>query len=62
MVLPDPRPPVSRDVGINVGRWVQEHYTAYTGDAAFLAGPTKRTSTLWSKVRKFFDRYIFIYI
>ncbi len=35
---------------INVRDFIQKNYTPYTGDAAFLAGPTDRTKKLLSKL------------
>ncbi len=35
---------------INVRSFIQRNYTPYEGDEAFLAGPTKRTTSLWNKV------------
>lgn len=35
---------------VNVRDFIQKNYTPYTGDRAFLAGPTERTETLWDKV------------
>jgi formate C-acetyltransferase len=35
---------------INVRDFIQENYTPYTGDSAFLAPPTERTQKLWSQV------------
>ena len=44
--------------GFNAGRWqneidvrsfIQKNYTLYEGDAAFLAGPTQRTTAVWDK-------------
>ncbi|MFP4296395.1 MAG: formate C-acetyltransferase [Spirulinaceae cyanobacterium] len=35
---------------VNVRDFIQKNYTPYTGDRAFLAGPTERTKTLWDKV------------
>jgi formate C-acetyltransferase len=32
---------------IDVRAFIQDNYTPYTGDAAFLAGPTPRTRALW---------------
>ena len=35
---------------INTRDFIQKNYTPYTGDDAFLAGPTERTSCLWARV------------
>lgn len=32
---------------VDVRGFIQENYTPYTGDASFLAGPTRRTRQLW---------------
>ncbi|GAA4990424.1 formate C-acetyltransferase [Kitasatospora paranensis] len=49
--------------GFERGRWcesvdvrdfVQRNYTPYEGDAAFLAGPTERTTALWQQVSALF--------
>ena len=34
---------------INVRDFIQKNYTAYTGDAEFLAGPTQRTQDMMKK-------------
>ena len=39
---------------INVRNFIQTNYKAYTGDAAFLAGPTERTKNLMKKVEALF--------
>ncbi len=39
---------------INVRDFIQQNYTAYTGDSSFLAGATARTSTLMEKVQALF--------
>ena len=36
--------------GINVRDFIQRNYTPYTGDGAFLAGPTARTLELRGKM------------
>jgi formate C-acetyltransferase len=45
--------------GFNPGRWqtsidprdfIQQNYTPYVGDAAFLSGPTPRTERVWNRV------------
>lgn len=51
-VIPDTRPKVQKDSGINVARYVQDSYTPYSGDSSFLAGPTQRTQALWSELEK----------
>ena len=40
---------------INVRDFISRNYTEYTGDAAFLAGPTERTRDLFKKVEGLFD-------
>ncbi|KAG2493050.1 hypothetical protein HYH03_008713 [Edaphochlamys debaryana] len=50
--LPDPRPKPAVDPGINVSKFVQDNYTPFNGDASFLAGPTARTKTLWSRMEE----------
>ncbi|MCK8438817.1 formate C-acetyltransferase [Streptomyces sp. D2-8] len=39
---------------IDVRDFIQANYTPYEGDAAFLAGPTERTLTVWRKVAAHF--------
>ncbi|MER6687592.1 formate C-acetyltransferase [Streptomyces minutiscleroticus] len=39
---------------VDVRDFIQANYTPYTGDAAFLTGPTDRTRTVWEKVRALF--------
>src|SRR6185436_11912564 len=39
---------------INVRWFLQQHYTPYDGDAAFLAAPTERTRRLWQKLEELF--------
>ena len=39
---------------INVRDFIQKNYTAYTGDAAFLAGATARTTALMDKLQALF--------
>ena len=41
---------------IDVRNFVQANVTPYTGDAAFLAGPTGRTTALWSRLTAMFGR------
>jgi len=50
--IPDTRPKLQKDSGINVARYVQENYTPYTGDSSFLKGPTHRTQALWSELEQ----------
>ena len=51
--------------GFTGGRWqdhvdvrdfIQANVTPYTGDAAFLAGPTERTRTLWARLTGMFPQ------
>ncbi|RNM05348.1 formate C-acetyltransferase [Dickeya undicola] len=35
---------------VNVREFIQQNYTPYDGDSAFLAGPTEATTRLWSQV------------
>lgn len=37
---------------IDVRNFIQQNYTPYEGDEAFLAGPTRRTETLWKTCRE----------
>ncbi len=37
---------------INVRDFIQRNYTAYDGDASFLAGPTEATDKLWGELQK----------
>ena len=39
---------------IDVRDFIQANVTPYTGDAAFLAGPTERTRALWSRLTAMF--------
>ncbi|GIJ76667.1 formate C-acetyltransferase [Micromonospora phaseoli] len=39
---------------IDLAAFVQDNVTPYTGDAAFLAGPTHRTQRLWSELQRMF--------
>jgi len=39
---------------IDVAGFIRENVTPYRGDAAFLSGPTPRTTRLWHKVRELF--------
>ena len=66
-VVPFAQTPVPNDVGLTVehktlkppekvisnevAKWVEEHYTFYPGDDAFLASPTERTEKLNSQVQ-----------
>lgn len=52
--IPDTRPKLEKDSGINVARYVQENYTPYSGDSSFLAKPTERTLALWSELEKLY--------
>ena len=40
--------------GVDVRDFIQRNYTPYTGDAAFLAGPTPRTTAIWEKLTAMF--------
>ena len=40
--------------GIDVRDFIQRNYTPHTGDAAFLAGPTERTTGIWAKLSAMF--------
>lgn len=50
--IPDPRPALAKDTGINVSKYVQDNYTPYGGDSSFLAGPSERTKALWAVLEK----------
>lgn len=39
---------------IDVRDFIQRNYTPYTGDASFLAGPTERTTGIWTKLTQMF--------
>ncbi|WP_225754413.1 formate C-acetyltransferase [Actinotalea sp. Marseille-Q4924] len=39
---------------IDVRDFIQRNYTPYTGDAAFLAGPTERTTGIWDRLLAMF--------
>ncbi len=39
---------------IDVRDFIQVHYTPYYGDESFLAGPTKKTQTVWKKLTDLF--------
>src|SRR5580765_1162975 len=39
---------------VNVRWFIQQNYTPYEGDEAFLAGPTGRTSQIWKKLQDLF--------
>jgi formate C-acetyltransferase len=39
---------------INVRPFIQQNYTPYYGDGAFLSGPTKRTEAIWKKLEGLF--------
>ncbi len=40
--------------GIDVRDFIQRNYTPYVGDAAFLTGPTPRTTALWRRLTAMF--------
>ncbi|MFB9954000.1 formate C-acetyltransferase [Cellulomonas denverensis] len=40
--------------GIDVRDFIQRNYTPYTGDSSFLAGPTERTTGIWSTLSAMF--------
>jgi len=40
--------------GVDVRDFIQRNYTPYTGDAAFLAGATARTTGVWAKLSAMF--------
>ena len=37
---------------VNVRDFIQNNYTPYEGDEAFLEGPTRATEELWSELQK----------
>ena len=39
---------------IDVRGFIQANYTPYEGDAAFLAGPTERTTAVWERLSEMF--------
>jgi formate C-acetyltransferase len=39
---------------INVRDFIQQNYEPYEGDESFLAGPTKRTRTIWKRLNELF--------
>jgi formate C-acetyltransferase len=39
---------------VNVRDFIQQNVTPYYGDAAFLAGPTKRTQAIWARLQALF--------
>ena len=39
---------------VNVRWFLQQNYTPYEGDGAFLAGPTERTQNIWKKLQALF--------
>lgn len=43
---------------IDVRDFVQQNYTPYEGDGAFLAGPTERTTAVWDKLLSMFPTEI----
>lgn len=40
--------------GVDVRDFIQRNYTPYTGDAAFLAGATPRTTAIWERLSAMF--------
>ncbi len=40
--------------GVDVRDFIQRNYTPYDGDAAFLAGPTERTTRVWQRLLAMF--------
>src|SRR5690606_30955334 len=44
--------------GIDVRDFIQRNYTPYEGDAAFLAGPTERTTKVWARLSSMFPEEI----
>ncbi|GLC43423.1 Protein kinase domain-containing protein [Pleodorina starrii] len=50
--LPDRRPKLPVETGIDVKSYVQDNYTPYSGDAGFLAPPTERTKALWRQLEQ----------
>lgn len=40
--------------GIDVRDFIQRNYTPYQGDAAFLSGPTSRTTGIWDRISAMF--------
>lgn len=40
--------------GIDVRDFIQRNYQPFLGDASFLAGPTERTTAMWSKISELF--------
>jgi formate C-acetyltransferase len=41
---------------VDVHEFIQANVTPYTGDAAFLAGPTERTRALWARMTEMFPQ------
>jgi len=41
---------------ISPRHFLQTNYTSYVGDAAFLAGPTERTNSIWAKLTAMFPQ------
>ncbi|MGW4383836.1 formate C-acetyltransferase [Kitasatospora sp. NPDC004531] len=39
---------------VDVRDFIQQNYTPYEGDAAFLAGPTERTAAIWRRITDLF--------
>lgn len=46
------------EAGIDVGKYVQDNYKYYEGDASFLARPTERTKRLWSRLEDLISQEI----
>uniref|UniRef100_A0A7S1SIF9 formate C-acetyltransferase n=2 Tax=Eukaryota TaxID=2759 RepID=A0A7S1SIF9_9CHLO len=49
--VPDNRPAMREPSTINVSEFIEKNFTAYDGDASFLAGPTEKTKKLWDIVQ-----------
>lgn len=43
-------------VGINVRKYIVDHYTPYEGDESFLAPPTQRTEKLWDQLKELLEK------
>lgn len=39
---------------VNISNFIKTNYTPYEGDASFLVGPTKATTTLWTQLTEMF--------
>lgn len=50
--IPDPRPKLNVDTGIDVAKYVEQHVKPYDGPSSFLAGPTERTKKLWKQTEE----------